>query len=427
MKKTKNSLMKDLDLASENGASLMMVIMATVALGLITAGLNQYVASRSHERTVEDLRRSRDYVYKTLLRSSSDPAAIFLSSREAGNEALKTCITASKIDGCPFQNPENARAFKLVVPMSAVPGMHKITMTTADESGPEGTFDRFGNDNCSDNAKCLFRGTTQFWLDCPAGVNCQTSGRIMVRTQVKKNSAWNSNADPLHLGNLNIGVKDSRKEGEDMAIPVAAIQQLGLQRCPSGAHAVGLDAQGKVDCRCWLYRDPRLSGSDPLLACPPVACPPDQEILGLELNPDAVKNSTLPQYKLKCSTKQIEDCKSLPIDTTGSTVGCEEGWKLKGFAPPQCTVPLPNTVKELDALINANKGNVNVCTKYGTKSVFIGSKKNGEPIYKTEKDYNNCQKWVTKKKCPRTEANCWLPYVQINCEGSKGWCCKIPR
>jgi hypothetical protein len=198
MKKTKNSLMKDLDLASENGASLMMVIMATVALGLMTAGLSQYVASRSHERTVEDLRRSRDYVYKTLLRSSSDPAAIFLSSREAGNEALKTCITASKIDGCPFQNPENARAFKLVVPMSAVPGMHKITMTTADESGPEGTFDRFGNDNCSDNAKCLFRGTTQFWLDCPAGVNCQTSGRIMVRTQVKKNSAWNSNADPLH-------------------------------------------------------------------------------------------------------------------------------------------------------------------------------------------------------------------------------------
>jgi hypothetical protein len=394
-------------LKGEQGVGLLWALVSVAIMSAVIWSFSILVDSRSKERTVESMRRSRDYVYKSIRAAAMQPSAVFLSSE--ADPALKKCIEAQSISGCDHTTEANARAFSLIVPLSPDSTLRTSTLTTVSPSDAAGGFDRFGNDNCASNANCLFRGSTKFWLECPpSGSRCQTAGRIRIRVEVTKNAGYNPESDSFMLTSMMLGTKSSGKEGEDAVVSIPSLRSADLQRCPSGAHVVGIDSEGAAICRCLL--GPEQTGTIVDLKCPSVTCPPGKELVGLEKVSDDANAQTLSQYKLKCKDTSFDSgCTEPAITGDVRYFECPANNLMTGFFNPSCIIPLPAKVKELDALIDANKWTETVRDK------FVKKPPPGHWTYKTK-----------THKCKRKDVDCWLKFVKIKCEGGGARCCPRP-
>jgi hypothetical protein len=394
-------------LTGERGVGLLWALVSVAIMSAIVWSFSILVDSRTKERSHENLRQSRDYVYKSIRIAAMQPSAIFLSSE--ADASLKKCIEADSISDCSHTSEANAKAFSLIVPLSRDLTMQTSTLTTVSASDAAGGFDRFGNENCPNNATCMFRGSTKFWLECPpSGTRCQTSGRIRIRVEVTKNPGYDPESDQLSLTSLMLGTKSSGKEEEDVLVTVASLRSADLQRCPSGAHVVGVDSDGAVLCRCLL--GPTKTGNIVDLKCPAVTCPDGKELIGLEKVSDDVNAANLSQYKLKCKDTSFDKgCTEPPVTGDVRYFECPANNLMTGFYNPSCIIPLPAKLKELDALIEANKWTETVRDKWKKKPPP------GHWTYKT-KTY----------KCGRKDVDCWLKFVQIKCAGGGVRCCPRP-
>ncbi len=422
--------------SDQNGIGLVLSILVVSVLSIMTYMFGNFVDNRVDERAINTARRNRDYTYKTLLRAAQHPDALWLSSQEPENATLKNCINAKSIAECDSRDPNSPRSFKLVMPLSKENGQQEIVMTTLDLNDPQGGFDRFGNDNCPVNGKCLFRGETKFWLECPGGINCDRQGRIMVRVVVRRNAGWeqlaNDGSVKRLIGNLSFGTRDSGNEGENVAVPVMSIHRLALEACPPGAYSTGLNEKGVMQCRCWM--NPSQGGTS---VCQPAKCPAGQEIVGIKINSNfdpsydpgksapGTSSSSGNQFALDCKVLAPKpECGFVTSAQGGSSVVCPGKWQMTGFTPPRCWLDYPSNLAELDNLIENNQWEVSrKCTKYEKVEIIVGWKPNGKPITK-KVTTSNCEKWDIKyKKCGRKDFDCWSKFVPAACTQSKAKCC----
>lgn len=408
----------------ESGVGLLLAISVVSVLSIMTYVFGIFVDNSVTGRIAESTKKNRDYAYRALLRAAQHPDALLLSSLEPENAELRKCIDAVVKSQCGSTNRDDPKSFKLVMPLSRESALQKLVMTTIDPNDPQGGFDRFGNDNCPVNSKCLFRGETRFWLECPGGVNCDKQGRIMIRVIVGKNSGWVSAPGEglmrKMIGGLDLKSKSSKDEGEDVSVPVMSIRGVALEACPPGAYSTGVDKAGIAQCRCWLRPTVDSNG------CEPVKCPPNQELRGININPsfDPASPTKGSQFVLDCQVPPEQTCKGATGNRETNTAVCPEKWKMKGFAPPRCVLKYPSTLKELDQIIEDNKWEVSrKCKKYKKEEVVVGYKKNGKPITKNV-ETTECEKWDIKyDKCGRKKFDCWSKFVPANCTDSKAQCC----
>lgn len=416
---------KSVSWTRESGVGLLLAISVVSVLSIMTYVFGVFVDNSVTGRLVESTKKNRDYAYKALLRAAQHPDALWLSSREPENGELLKCINAVLLTQCGSTNKEDPKSFKLVMPLSREDALRKLVMTTIDPNDAQGGFDRFGNDNCPVNSKCLFRGVTKFWLECPGGVNCDKQGRIRIRVIVEKNSGWVSGPGEglmqKMLGGLGFNPKSSKDEGEDVSVPVMSIRGVALEACPPGAYSTGVDKAGVVQCRCWLKPTVDSNG------CEPVTCPDGKQLMGIDLNPSFTPDSSLKgsQFVLNCQDPPGQTCDKATSNRDTNTAQCPPKWKMKGFAPPRCVLKYPSTLGELDQIIEDNKWEVSrKCKKYKKEEVIVGYKDNGKPIIK-KVETSECEKWDIKyDKCGRRQADCWSKFIPAKCTDSEAYCCR---
>jgi hypothetical protein len=241
--------------ATKNGVSLVVVLGGALFVSAVIGGFSLHVDNRARARSVDDLKKNRDLAYNTILQSSRDASALLVSTEDSTE--LNRCI--SQPNRCPYRSEAQRQRF----PLSQQITDRKVQLTAQLDTNTSGMFNRFGGKNCNSNQNCAMIGTTEFWLDCGAGDNCEDKGFIRVRVEVMRNPSWSPSvtdegAIAKILSRVDFGVRASGGKrpdltdrlNEDSSVSIAELKRIALQKCPVGAWLVKLDENGRAVCKC---------------------------------------------------------------------------------------------------------------------------------------------------------------------------------
>ena len=232
------------DLNSQDGIGLMMAILSSVVISGLLAGLGFFLSNRVHERSIDEIRRARDFVYKSVLQAASDPNAILISRQF--DSTLNSCVTQANPLLC-----SQFKRFSLKIPLSTTASGKSYTLTAMTDADVLGMFDRSGYKTCSPVSKCAYIAETNYKLECPpAGGSCAEGGFLRIRVQVRKNSSWLISKSFQGFTGLVVGTKSSGDDSSDAIVYLKDINRVARQSCPEGAFATGIDLNGRVACRC---------------------------------------------------------------------------------------------------------------------------------------------------------------------------------
>jgi hypothetical protein len=310
-------------LRSQDGIGLMMAVLSTLIISGMLAGFGYFLDNRVKERSINDIRKSRDLVYNTVLQAAADPNAIMVSRRSDSN--LDVCVTQANPTSC-----SQFRRFSLKIPLSPTANGRAHTLTSLANTDVQGMFDRFGYKACSPASKCAYIAETWFRLECPSsGGSCAEGGFLRIRVIVRKNSSWSMGSSFLGLTSVGIGPKSSADDGADAIVNLKQIKRIALQSCPEGAFATGLDVDGRVSCRC--------GGSYVQNAASPLSCrflnkcPVKEILVGYDANLAPI---------CKPISLTSGNCANLPsVSGTFATVTCpSRGYMDQATPSGDCTI-----------------------------------------------------------------------------------------
>ena len=343
---------KQLSQRREQGFALMTAVITAGIITAMIAGFTWLHDSTLAARQLENLKKSRDSIYKNLVTALADPSVIQVST--LSNAMLATCVNPATISNCTALSSAAAVRFPLSMPMSSTTAAFQVS--AANDTDLSGMYDRFGG-HCSSMQNCAFIAKTYFWLSCPTTLaNCAADGSVQVRVVVDGNPSWTG---PGGSGWLGLSTKPLAPRSSDAASPAGislrATIAVAATSCQSGAMMIGVDGNGNPICRCIVGSGAPIAG-----ACPAVTCP-SGALSGLTpvVNPTS---PTSPTYTVVCKAPQA--CTDIATSNLSSDYlfagGCPAGQYMKAFAVQSCYVDgVPTTKAERRAIVdgfNATNG-----------------------------------------------------------------------
>lgn len=292
----------------ERGAGLIAAILALSVVGLMIAGLTNYLSGQIEARSVRNLIDGRNLAYDVARASAIAPDALYVSSLAAPNAPLGRC-TGLRPGACAARR---WTPFTLFAPFARTPATARsVQMSGRTQAEAGGYYTNRGlRAPCSPGPLCPYWARTWFYAECPGNAGtCARAVKIWTRAQVVTHG----------LANLKGGLQISRFPpdstfaatfGGAASVFVTDIRGSAIQACPAGAYASGI-INGTLKCHC--SQGFRQVGSDPVTgwpSCDPIVRCAPHEVLG----------GMMPDGTAYCYTPPatVYDCDPLAQTTRGN-------------------------------------------------------------------------------------------------------------